>query len=247
MLSVIFSLVALVVVAVSASPIELEGLEKRGLATVYTSCKNANQVALTFDDGGWIYEAHVVDTLNQWGAKGTFFVQSRMSNLTHAYNSGHQIGSHTWRHLDLTTLSWDQVHDQMWRTELAMQRILGVSPALMRPPYGNLNNNVRAVAANRNQSIVTWDFDSGDSVGLTVQESEQRYAQIAKQHPKNILTLNHETYASTVYTLLPYALKTLSAKGYKFVTVAECLNLAPYKKSGTTYKPGKPDGSWNCN
>lgn len=36
--------------------------------------------------------------------------------------------------------------------KVAMQRILGVSPALMRPPYGNLNNNVRAVAANRNQS-----------------------------------------------------------------------------------------------
>lgn len=47
----------------------------------------------------------------------------------------------------------------------AIEKITGILPALMRPPYGEYNNNVRQVAASLNQSIVIWDQDSGDSVG----------------------------------------------------------------------------------
>lgn len=40
----------------------------------------------------------------------------------------------------------------MWKVEQALERILGVAPAFMRPPYGNYNNLVRQVAKERNQS-----------------------------------------------------------------------------------------------
>lgn len=108
-----------------------------------------------------------------------------------------------------------------------MERILGVSPAFMRPvspfrspeatrsssvtqpvpfllsqPYGNYNNLVREAALIRNQSLVLWDFDSGDSTGSTVAQSEAAYTKVAKQHPSNLLALNHETYATTAYVIL---------------------------------------------
>ena len=51
------------------------------------------------------------------------------------------------------------VHDEMWRVELAMQRILGRSPAFMGPPYGNYNDRVREASGVRNQSIVNLDFE----------------------------------------------------------------------------------------
>lgn len=40
----------------------------------------------------------------------------------------------------------------MWLIEQALERIVGLSPAMMRPPYGNYNDLVRQVAAERNQS-----------------------------------------------------------------------------------------------
>lgn len=45
----------------------------------------------------------------------------------------------------------------MWKVEQALERILGVAPAFMRPPYGNYNNLVRQVAKERNQSRMYFD------------------------------------------------------------------------------------------
>lgn len=87
----------------------------------------------------------------------------------------------------------------MWKVELALTRILGVKPAWMRPPYGNYNDLVRQASLIRNQSLVIWDFDSGDSVGATVAQSEQDYTDLANSHPNNVLALNHETYKTTAY------------------------------------------------
>jgi peptidoglycan/xylan/chitin deacetylase (PgdA/CDA1 family) len=42
---------------------------------------------------------------------------ARASGLLYTYNKGHEIGSHTWSHSDLSTLTFDQVHDEMWRVE----------------------------------------------------------------------------------------------------------------------------------
>lgn len=89
----------------------------------------------------------------------------------------------------------------MWKVELALTRILGVKPAWMRPPYGNYNDLVRQASLIRNQSLVIWDFDDGDSVGATVAQSEQDYTDLANRHPNNVLALNHETYKTTAYVL----------------------------------------------
>lgn len=48
----------------------------------------------------------------------------------------------------------------------AIEKITGVRPAFMRPPYGNYNDLVKSVAQERGQYIVLWDMDSEDSVGM---------------------------------------------------------------------------------
>jgi hypothetical protein len=86
----------------------------------------------------------------------------------------------------------------MARLETALQRILGIKPAFTRPPYGSYNNLVRRVADERGQTLVTWDFDSGDSTGSTVAQSNAAYDKLARQHPSTILALNHETYGAYI-------------------------------------------------
>jgi len=241
------SFVLAIVTLVRANP-----LVKRA-ATVYMGCSVSNNVALTFDDGPYIYEQSIVDTLNNANAKGTFFVngnnyacifdQDRVANLKYALSNGHEIGSHTWSHPDLTTLNSDQINTELTRLDDALRKILGVSPALMRPPYGNYNDLVLTVAENLGLSLVMWDFDSGDSTGSTPAQSEQSYTDVANKHPSNLLALNHETVQTTAEEVLPYALQKLGAQGYKFVTVAECLGVSPYK---STTAPGTRDSTWTC-
>lgn len=227
--------------------------KRASLATVYTSCNVPNTVALTFDDGPYIYQKEISTVLKNAQVKGTFFVngnnfaciydEQQVASLKDAYNDGHMIASHTWAHKDLTSLSRDQIGSEMSRVDEALKKILGVTTAFMRPPYGNSNDLVREVAGERKQSIVLWDFDSGDSVGASVAQSDTAYDELAMKHPKNILALNHETLETTAKEVLPYAIKKLKEQNYEFVTVAECLGLSPYLAVG---EPQARDSSWQC-
>ncbi|CAE6412643.1 unnamed protein product [Rhizoctonia solani] len=185
------------------------------------------------------------------GGKATFFVngnnygciynQDNVKRIKYLHEKGHQLASHTWGHKNLSTLSWDQVHDEMWRVEESLIRIAGVMPAFMRPPFGSYNDNVLAASANRGQKVAIWDFDSGDSTGFTPAQSKQRYTDIANQRPSTILTLNHETYERTAHEVIPHAISVLQAKGYRFVTLAECLGEEPYQ-----WRTTPASGSWTC-
>lgn len=107
------------------------------------------------------------------------------------------VASHTWSHPDLTTLNADQINSEMQRIDQALQRLLGVTPAFIRPPYGNYNDLVRQVAKSRGQNLVTWDFDSGDSTGSTAAQSNEAYDALANRHPSTVLALNHEVYGAS--------------------------------------------------
>ncbi|KAJ8468381.1 hypothetical protein ONZ45_g17262 [Pleurotus djamor] len=227
--------------------------KRQGLAQVYSKCTVPNTVALTFDDGPYVYLYDISKALIAAGGKGTFFfngnnygciyTDDNIKRVKYAYDKGHQVASHTWAHKDLTTLNWDQIHDEMWRVELALQRICGVQPAFMRPPYGNYNDLVRSAAAVRGQKLAIWDFDSGDSLGASTSQMRNAYNNIANQRPNTILALNHETIQQSAQVVIPYAIQRLQQAGYRLVTLAECLGQQPYQWVGT---PQTKTSAWTC-
>jgi len=252
MITKVFIAVALAALSLAAPAAE-NVLEKRARAQVITHCTVPNTAALTFDDGPYIYAKDVVNTLDSNGVKGTFFYngnnyrciydQDMSSNVKYAYDHGHQVSSHTWAHKDLTTLTWDQIHDEMWRVEQALQRITGAYPAFMRPPYGNYNNLVLDASGNRNQSAVIWDLDSGDSTGSSVAQQKAQYDAVVSRHPSTVLSLEHEVYETTAHQTLQYAITKLKGAGYRLVTVAECVGKQPYQSVSA---PQTRTSDWHC-
>ncbi|KAJ3518756.1 hypothetical protein NMY22_g13519 [Coprinellus aureogranulatus] len=198
-----------------------------------TKCTVPGTVALTFDDGPFIYTNDIVGILKGANATATFFYNGKnfgciydsdsVERVKLVYNSGHQVASHTWRHADLATLSWDEIHDEMWKVENALLKIVGVTPAFMRPPYGSYNDLVLRAASVRQQTVVIWDFDSQDSSGAAPDTCKDSYSQVISRHPETILTLNHETSENTAKQVLPFAIQQLQQAGYRLVSVAECL------------------------
>ncbi|KAL5521246.1 hypothetical protein ACEPAG_9169 [Sanghuangporus baumii] len=53
--------------------------------------------------------------------------------------------------------------------------------------------------------------------------SKHAYVDLISRTPKNVLTLDHETYNSTAYDVIPYAIDQFKSKGYEFLSVSECL------------------------
>ncbi|KAJ7722111.1 hypothetical protein B0H14DRAFT_3520424 [Mycena olivaceomarginata] len=221
-------------------------LEYRATPQVYDACINANDIALTF-------RRRISDQFTAAGAKATFFMNGnnfdciynpdRIGDVQYAFAAGHQIGSHTWSHADLTELSTPQIQDAMFRMEEAFSRILGIKPAFMRPPFGDFNDNIQSIAAARGQSLALWDWDTGDADGNTTAQSEAVYNDVANAKVKNALILEHETEQTTNNTLVPFAIKLFQSKGYNLVTMAECEGVDPYQAIGV---PQQPSASWTC-
>ncbi|KAG8837504.1 Carbohydrate esterase 4 protein [Serendipita sp. 400] len=140
-----------------------------------------------------------------------------------------KIASHTWTHPDLTTLNDTAIYNELKKTEEAIENIIGLRPAYMRPPYGAYNSNVTAVAASLNEDVVISNFDSHDWE-FPANESIALYDAFIATNPTTVLALNHETYNTSAHVVLPHALELLKGKGYKLVTVAECLGGQPYLK-----------------
>ncbi|KAF7327367.1 Carbohydrate esterase family 4 protein [Mycena kentingensis (nom. inval.)] len=234
----------------------LNTIETRaGAATFYSGCSVPNTVALTFDDGPYIYGPLLCDSAAKFGAKLTFFMNGAnwaciyddqyVQNILRILKDGHQIATHTWSHKDLTALSSADLLAEIQKPIDALEKIAGIRPVFMRPPYGNTNSTVADAAKTLGQTMIVWDFDSGDSTGATADQSKVEYDGLVNSSPPNALCLNHETSESTVKIVIPYAMEKLTAMGYKLVTVADCLgSLKPYLDGAKG--PSPRDDSWKC-
>lgn len=112
-------------------------------------CNTAGMVALTFDDGPSEYTAQLLDILAANNAKATFFVNGNNPGmglitdpanghravLQRMYKEGHQIGSHTYTHADLTMVTGKDRAMELIYNEMALIDILGFFPTYLRPPY----------------------------------------------------------------------------------------------------------------
>ncbi|KAJ3501253.1 hypothetical protein NMY22_g18989 [Coprinellus aureogranulatus] len=237
--------------------------QRRQAGQVITQCTVPGTVAMTFDDGPYEYTKEIVDLLKSYDATATFFFseprfsqsQNAKSNplvqfadgnnydciydyassqrVKYVYKNGMHVASHTWSHGDLASMDSRHIHQEMYRLEKALMKIVGVTPAFMRPPYGSYNSYVLDAAYMRGQAVVMWDFDSEDSMGATPEESIRSYEQKIGEHPGTMLLLNHETYGTTARQVLPAILPQLKEAGYRIVDVATCLGLPQYQEVTT--------------
>ena len=135
---------------------------------------NGDLLALTVDDG---VNSEVVRLYTQLakdtGIRLTFFVngvydswRDNAALLRPLVDSGQiQLGNHTWSHPDLTTLTKEQVADQLQRNDRFLRNTFGADATpYFRPPYGNHNDTVDAVAADLGYRVPTlWAGSLADS------------------------------------------------------------------------------------
>ena len=177
-------------------------------------------IALTFDDGPGPYTAHLLDVLDQYGAKATFFlIGSKVSSQANVVRSiharGHQLGNHSWSHPELPKLPVDQIAGEIDRTNDAIKQATGVTPAILRPPYGAVNGVVLEQLRLRGMSSILWSVDTRDWVDRNSDIVCSRA--VAGAHPGAVI-LMHDIHQTSVGAT-PCILNALKQQGYLFVTV----------------------------
>ncbi len=96
-------LLALVAGAAALPTAHLEARQNVPVGTAIHSCTKPGTVALTFDDGPYMYTDKVLNLLKTSGMKATFFLNGQnwgsiynyQSTVHRMVNEGHQVGSHT--------------------------------------------------------------------------------------------------------------------------------------------------------
>lgn len=211
---------------------------------VLYNCVNNGDIAITFDDGPYIYTPYLLDVLARYNVKATFFIVGSNGNgdidkvtqwsdiVRRTYNEGHQIASHTWSHPDLTTLSSQARRDQMYRTEEAIANIIGVFPTYMRPPYLAFDAASEADMADLGYHVVSTNLDTRDYANATpdlIINSQRTFDEYTAADPRStsFIVLNHDIHRTTAYTLAEHEIQRLNSRGYRPVTVGQCLGDDP--------------------
>ncbi len=177
-------------------------------------------IALTFDDGPGPYTAQLLDILEQYGAKATFFligskVSAQADVLRRMHTRGHQLGNHSWSHPELPKLPVGQIAGEIDRTNDAIKQATGITPAILRPPYGAVNGVVLEQLRLRGMSSILWSVDTRDWADRNSEIVCSRA--VAGAHPGAII-LMHDIHQTSV-NAVPCILNALKQQGYSFVTV----------------------------
>ncbi|KAJ3168005.1 chitin deacetylase [Geranomyces variabilis] len=209
------------------------------------ACPAANTWGITFDDGPTATANHVADTsairtaLDGIGVKATFFAcgtssQSNPTELLASYNAGHQIAVHTWTHHPLTSLTNAQVVAELKYTEAMIYSITGKVPTMFRPPYGDIDDRVRAIAGALGYRSVIWSVDSEDA-SMTVSAANSALVRATIQSwgkaQPGFISLQHDisTFTSQIAVDALGDIKALgSAYPLKIQNVAQCTGLGAY-------------------
>ncbi|KAF7724208.1 hypothetical protein EC973_001227 [Apophysomyces ossiformis] len=137
------------------------------------NCPQVGDWGLTYDDGplgtdaGQWAEPHLYDFLAQRKQKAALFfigsnVFSNPAAAQRALADGHTICVHTWSHPAMTSQTNEQVVAEFYWTLHAIKEVLGITTKCWRPPYGDVDDRVRAIAWQMGMTTILWDYDSND-------------------------------------------------------------------------------------
>lgn len=181
-------------------------------------------VALTFDDGPWPETTQaLLEGLAQRGVKATFFligsqVAGQEDLVRRMAAEGHQVGVHTWDHVQLKGMTPEQIDGQLGRCRACLQEILGPVELMVRPPYGFVDDTLLRCAQ---APIICWSVDTED---WKDRNADRIVDTVTDQVRDGSIILMHDIFETSVEAALQ-CVDLLLAEDYYFVTVEELFAL----------------------
>lgn len=208
---------------------------------LYASSKNipsklpsgGKTVYLTFDDGPSTHTDEVLDILDKYNIKATFFImgcgvgEAGRERLTRIVESGHTIGIHTFSHdyedIYSSVNAYLADFDKVYRL---VCDATGIKPNIFRFPGGSNNRYI----GNRKKRIITemtrrgftyydWTVSAEDSVGKPTVSSINKYLAMTFNHSYPVVLMHDSASNRLTVSILPEFIDKLIANGYQFDTL----------------------------
>jgi len=203
-------------------------------------------VAITFDDGpDGRWTPKILDILKAKKAPATFFVigknmAAKPGLVAREVREGHDVGSHTWTHPDISKVPAAQTALELSATQRLFETITGRSMRLFRPPYfgdaePSTPREVAPLLAAQTQGYLSvglridpddWDHPNAQTPQHILDVVLSRLKD--KARPGQVVLL-HDSGGDRSRTVeaLPKLIDALRAHGYKLVTIGDLAGMTP--------------------
>ena len=202
----------------------------------YNYSADKKTVALTFDDGpSSKYNAQFLDVLARNKAHATFFMVGTMMNncqkcVLDTYNSGNEVGSHTYNHMNIKKNNALDVNDNLKQVDDLFYKITNDHIKYVRPPYGAYS---KENLENINNPLILWNIDTED---WSHHDVDYIVNSVMENVQDGSIILMHELYETSLQAL-EVLLPRLYAEGYQVVSVSELANMkGKTLESGHAYR-----------
>jgi Polysaccharide deacetylase len=151
---------------------------------------------------------------------------------------------HTWSHQWLTSLTNDEVVAELVWNAKAIYQVTGRVPRYFRPPYGDIDARILAIAKAMDIVPILWERDTldytmndGGRTAQTVLSDVDSW--ISQSNPNGIISLQHDLFELTA-GIAPQVHDRVRNARYNTVKISECVSKqnpgVPYATSGKLYQ-----------
>ncbi len=192
------------------------------VSAIYNGNRENKSVSLMFN----VYENteivnSIIDTLNSYGAKCTFFVggcwaDDNEQTLKRIVEEGHEIANHGYFHKDHKKLTYEQNRKELENTNTIVEALCGVKPTLFAPPSGSYSDITLESAFDLDLKVIMWSKD-------TIDWRDSDYNTLVKRATKDLTNGDMVLMHPKAHTLkaLPEILQYCKGSGLEVVTVSQ--------------------------
>lgn len=188
--------------------------------------ESGHKVYLTFDDGPSAYTDDILDILDQYEVKATFFVVGKEDDdskeaLQQIVDRGHSLGMHSYSHKYREIYrSVDDFEEDFFEIQNYLYEVTGVRSTIYRFPGGS-SNTVSSVdmqdfadyLESQDVTFYDWNISSGDggSVLLPAQDIVENCTKDIESRDTSIVLLHDSGDKSTTVEALPIIIENILA------------------------------------
>lgn len=190
---------------------------------------------LTFDDGPSRSTCSLLDVLDEYEVRATFFMQGKSVErfpelAAEVAKRGHVIGNHAYQHVRLVGLSFGDVIRQVGQGSESILTATGVRSHLFRPPYGQFDIVSYIAVRLMGYRPVLWSVAGVDWREAEAGEIVDRV--LAGIRPGGIILLHDGAPCSAngkisdrerTVRATRVLLETLLFQGYRFTTIPDMI------------------------
>jgi len=189
-------------------------------AATSVSAPPQDWIALTFDDGPVPGTYAILDILDRYGAKATFFISAwrlpaNAEIAREIIRRGHSLQTHGWLHRNWTGLSSGAVQRDIEKSIQLIYEATGYRPTCIRPPFGATSPRTTAIAESLGLEVVIWNANSADYA----HQSSAALLRAAPTWQPGSVVLAHDTNHYIWTPVLAEIIEGLQGRGLELVSM----------------------------